>query len=117
MTEPMGVRGRQPETGMVTVELAAALLLLTPMLVGCLAVAGGVFAVARCQLVANEVARQEARGDAAGAARAAAEAPSGARVVTSHADGATEVTVQLDVAVGPGRIPVEARARVLDEGA
>lgn len=108
-------RAGRTEWGMVTVELAAATLLVGGVVVGCVLMAGAAFTFARCQLVANEVARQEARGDAAAVAQASAEAPEGARVATRHQGGATVVLVRLEYRAGPATLPIEARATVLDE--
>ncbi len=108
-----GVGGR--ERGMVTVEMAAASLVLAAVTLFCVAVFGAVFQLGLCQLTANEVARQQARGDAAAVARASADAPVGARVETRREGGATVVTVALDATVLRWRVPLAAQARVIDE--
>lgn len=105
------------EHGMVTVEVAAASLALAAVALFCVAVFGAVFQLGMCQVTANEVARQQARGDAAAVARASADAPVGARVEIGREGGATVVSVSLDAGVLAWRVPLVARARVIDEAA
>lgn len=104
-----------PQRGMVTVELAFAVLAAAVVAAGCLWLAGAAFQLGHCQTTANEVARQHARGDAAAVRRATADAPLGARVEVRRASGATVVVVSVDVRAGAWSLPVSAEATVIDE--
>ncbi|MFV0407686.1 MAG: hypothetical protein ACK5LN_12850 [Propioniciclava sp.] len=107
--------GLKADGGMVTVEMAAASLLLGVLLAGLLAVVVGAFRVAECQVVANEVARQQARGDAAAVARTRDDRPEGTTVSVAAEDGVAMVRVQCDSVIGGVRFPVEVSARVVSE--
>ncbi|MFP5416496.1 MAG: TadE family type IV pilus minor pilin [Actinomycetes bacterium] len=100
---------------MVTVETAFATLVLAAVAVLAIGVAGALFALGQCQVVANEVARQAARGDSAAVARASADAPAGAEVSSRREGGTVIVEVRCAVRIGPARWPLAARAAVLEE--
>ena len=87
------------ESGMVTVELAAALPVLVLLMLAGLSAVRVVDARERCLDAAREVARAAARGDDAAVARAGAVVPGGARI--SIARGADEVTVTVSIVVHP----------------
>lgn len=102
------------DRGMVTVELALALISLS------LATAAGLWLVwvlgqqVRCVDTAGEVARQLARGDHSAAERAVAGRPAGAQVATRREGGDAVVEVRLTAApfdTLPG-VPLHAEARV-----
>lgn len=86
---------RWRERGMVTVELAFASMF---VLAASVALAWGLWvlvAVDRCQLVADEVARQAARRDQAAMAKVIESAPPGAVVDVAERSGEVAVTVRL----------------------
>ena len=87
------------ESGMITVELAAALPVLALLMLAGLSAVRVVDARERCLDAAREVARAAARGDDAAVARAGAVAPGGARI--SIARGADEVTATVSLVVHP----------------
>ena len=104
--------------GMVTAELAVAILAaLSLFLLFC----WGIFLVVqqlRCVDTAAAVARQEARGDRAAAATARAQAPDGARVEVRRRSGQVRVRVSLVVrpfAGGRVSVPLQAEAAVASE--
>lgn len=103
------------QRGMVSVETAFSVLFMAMAASLALAVAGAVFVLGQCQVVANEVARQAARGDAAAVERATADAPPGASVSTRREAGAVVVEVTYSAGIGPATWPLAARARVLEE--
>lgn len=106
---------RHGQRGMVTVELAFALLALAVFSVGALGVVAGLYQQGQLQVTANEVARQEARGDAVAAQRAAQDAPPGARVTSRREAGAVVVEASRATQVGPVPVTLQARAVVLEE--
>lgn len=104
------------DRGMVTIELA----LISVLVAGLVGLVGWfglqLLVFDRCQLVADEVARQAARADTAAVARASAEAPPGAVVSVSDADGVTTVMVAFTPRLlGVPLTDMAARASVLDE--
>lgn len=100
---------------MVTVEMAAATLLLAAALAGACGVVAGGFRLAECQVTANEVARQQARGDAAAVAQVTRDRPSGSQVTVEESAEAALVTVTCDAQIGPVSVPLEATATVVTE--
>lgn len=106
--------------GMVTAELAVAILAAFSVFV---LLCWGVLLVVmqlRCVDTAAAVARQEARGDRAAAAVARSQAPSGARVRVDRRSGQVVVTVTLTVrplARGLAAVPLQAQASVVPEPA
>lgn len=103
------------ERGMVTVELAAASLLLAAVLAGVIAMVVGTFRLAECQVTANEIARQEARGDAEAVASATDDRPAGSTVTVNLVEGTVVVRAQCDATLGRIRVPMEVTARVVQE--
>lgn len=105
---------QRPDRGMVTVELALAMISLT------LATVAGLWLVwvlgqqLRCVDTAGEVARQIARGDRAGAERAAAGRPAGSNITTRRESGDAVVEVRLDARpfASLPTVPLRAQARV-----
>jgi hypothetical protein len=113
-----GVARRRDGHGMVTAELAVAILAALSLFL--LLCAGIVLVVQqlRCVDTAAAVARQEARGDRAAAAVARAQAPAGARVLVSRRPGQVVVRVEVTVEpLGRGRfsVPLAADATVVPE--
>lgn len=106
---------RRCQRGMVTVETAFSVLVVTGAVALALLLAGATFVLGQCQVTANEVARQAARGDLAAVARATEDAPAGAEVVHRHEGGAVVVEVTWDLTFGSARWPLVARALVLEE--
>ncbi len=107
---------RKSERGMVTVEIAAASILVAGLVafVGWLLIT--LMVVDQCQLTADQAARQAARGDDAGLARVIAGAPRDAQVDVARGGGATTVTVRLrPVLMGMTVGGFESKATVLDE--
>lgn len=107
---------RRGERGMVTVELAAAAVLVA----AAVALAGWfgmqLLVLDKCQVVAQQVARQAARDDADGVRRATGEAPPGAEVKVRDDAGATTVVVRFAPELFGARLASwEASATVLNE--
>lgn len=100
---------------MVTVETAFATLFLAGVAVLAVSVAGALFGLGQCQVVANEVARQAARGDTAAVARASGDAPDGAEVSSRREAGTVVVEVRCPARIGPALWPMVARSTVLEE--
>lgn len=102
------------DRGMVTVELALALISLSFATVAGLWLVWVVGQQVRCADTAGEVARQIARGDRPAADRAVAGRPVGAQVTTRKEDGDAVVVVRLiarPVEALPA-VPLQAEARV-----
>ena len=112
------VRPSRGGRGMVTAELAVAILAALSLF---LLLCWGIFVVVqqlRCVDTAAAVARQEARGDRAASATARAQAPDGARVVVERRSGQVRVRVSLVVqpfAGGRLSVPLHAEAAVTPE--
>ncbi len=112
--------GRCPRSGrgMVTAELAVAILAALSLF---LLLCWGIVLVVqqlRCVDTAAAVARQEARGDRQAAAAARSQAPDGARIQVRRRPGQVVVRVDVRVApLGPGRlsVPLTAEAAVVPE--
>lgn len=85
--------------GMVTVELAFASLFVVMAAAALAWVLGVLMAVDRCQLAADEVARQAARRDQAAMTRVIDDVPAGATVEVSDADGEALVAVRYEPSV------------------
>lgn len=105
------------ERGMVTIELAVAMLAAVVVLI---TLCWGIFLVViQLRLVdtAGEVARQAARGDRASIARVEAQAPRGARVSVRVAEPMTRVEVRLRVAPSAllPAVPLAAAAEAVTE--
>ena len=109
---------RRCDRGMVTAELAVAILAAFSVFV---LLCWGVFLVVmqlRCVDVAAGVARQEARGDRAAAAAVRATAPAGAAVRVQRRSGRVDVRVTLTVRPflgGLAAVPLHAEASVVSE--
>ena len=104
--------------GMATVELALVSMLVAGALGFGVWVLAQLVAYDPCQVTAHEVARQAARGDRAAVARATADRPAGSTVTVTDAAGVTTVVVRFEPALAGVRVAsLEARARVLNEGA
>lgn len=102
------------ERGMVTVELALALLSLSFATIAAVWLVWVLGQQVRCVDTAGEVARQLARGDQPAAERALAGRPAGAEVTTRREEGDAVVEVRLTArpfATLPG-VPLQAKARV-----
>ncbi len=118
MVPARGSRRRRSGRGMVTAELAVAILAALSLF---LLLCWGIVLVVqqlRCVDTAAAVARQEARGDRQAAAAARAQAPDGARVHVRRRPG--QVVVRVDVRVAPlgrGRlsVPLSAESAVVPE--
>lgn len=105
------------DRGMVTVELALALISLSFATVAGMWLVWVLGQQLRCVDTAGEVARQLARGDAPAAERAAAGRPAGAQITTRKEDGDAVVEVRLTArpfTTLPG-VPLQAEARVVLE--
>jgi hypothetical protein len=113
-----GRRPRRGVRGMVTAELAVAILAAFSVFV---LLCWGILLVVmqlRCVDTAAAVARQEARGDRAAATLARRQAPAGASVRVRRRPGRVEVTVTLTVrhfARGLAAVPLQAEALVVPE--
>lgn len=112
-------RGR-PEAGMVTVEIAFAVMAAAVVALGLAYLIALVIQLGELHAVAGEVARQQARGDVAAAERAERGAPSGTRLQVGRDGG--DVVVVAELRSQPwGRwipaMPLSARAVVAKEGA
>ena len=118
MVSSRGVTRSRSGRGMVTAELAVAILAALSLF---LLLCWGVVVVVqqlRCVDTAAAVARQEARGDRDAAAVARAQAPDGATVRVSRRSG--QVVVRVEVTVAPFRggrlsVPLVAEASVVAE--
>lgn len=106
---------RRGQRGMVTVELAFALLVWAVVCVGAIGAVTALYQQGQLQVTANEVARQEARGDTAAVQRATHDAPPGARVTSRREAGAVVVEATRETRVGPVPVTLQARAWVLEE--
>jgi len=112
--------GGRSGRGMVTAELAVAILAAFSVFV---LLCWGILLVVlqlRCVDTAAAVARQEARGDAAASSLAKSQAPEGASIRVTRRPGRVEVTVTLTVrplASGLGSVPLRAEASVVPEPA
>lgn len=106
------------QRGMVTVELALAMLGAAGVAVVISWVVTVLGLMIQCQDTAAEVARQEARGDTTAAERARSDRPRGAEVSLREVDGAITVVVVLLArpwaAWLPG-VPLRVQAAVLAE--
>lgn len=102
---------------MVTVELAAALIVVAMAAVACAWLVGVLVLQVRLVDVAGEVARQAARGDEKAVAAAKADAPKGASVSVVRVGGAYRATASSSTAaMGPlPSWPLSADAEVLAE--
>lgn len=100
---------------MVTVEIAAASILLAGVVAAAIAVVVAGFRVAECQVTANEVARQYARGDAAAVEAAVRDRPEGTTVRMDTDDGVAAVRVTCDAQVGLVDVPLDVSAQVVTE--
>ena len=104
--------------GMVTAELAVAILAAFSVLV---LLCWGIFLLVlqlRCVDTASAVARQEARGDRAASVAVQRQAPAGAEVRVARRPVRVEVTVTLTVrpfARGLAAVPLRAQATVVPE--
>jgi hypothetical protein len=113
-----GQPGRRTARGMVTAELAVAILAAFSLF---LLLCWGLVLIGtqlRCVDTAAAVARQEARSDSAGVARARAEAPQGAVVRVDRQPDQVRVTVTLrsrPFARGLPAVPLRAEAVVVPE--
>jgi hypothetical protein len=113
-----GTRPWRCARGMVTAELAVAILAAFSVFV---LLCWGILLVVmqlRCVDAAAAVARQEARGDRAAAALARSQAPAGARVQVRRRPGRVDVTVTLTVqpfARGLAAVPLRGEASVVPE--
>lgn len=97
--------------GMVTAEIAVALLALGLVLAGCAGVLGLVMLQGRCADVAAQVARELGRADQHQAQRARSQAPAGATVSVTERDGWVSVTVRASRSWGPiGPVEVSGNA-------
>ena len=109
---------QRPERGMVTAELALAVLAsVFVLMIMCWSVAIAVLQL-RCMDTAAEVARQAARGDRVAAARAEHDAPAGAEVSLSTTGDRVVVVVNLEARPGGLRLPavqLSATAETLKE--
>jgi hypothetical protein len=113
-----GVMRSRNGRGMVTAELAVAILAALSLF---LLLCWGIVLVVqqlRCVDTAAAVARQEARGDRKAAAVARAQAPDGARVHVRRRSG--QVVVRVELTVQPARggrlaVPLSAEATVVPE--
>jgi hypothetical protein len=105
---------RRADRGMVTVELALALISLTLATVAGLWLVWVVGQQIRCVDTAGEVARQLARGDRPAAERAVADRPAGSRVMTRSDEGDAVVLVRLTARPFGAlpAVPLTAEARV-----
>ena len=116
-------RPGRPEAGMVTVEIAFAVMAAAVVALGLAYLIALVIQLGELHAVAGEVARQQARGDVAAAERAERGAPSGTRLQVGRDGGDVVVVAELRAAgVQPwGRwipaMPLSARAVVAKEGA
>lgn len=110
----------RPERGMVTAELALAVLAsIFVLVIMCWSVALAVLQL-RCMDTAAEVARQAARGDRMAMVRAQHDAPAGAQVTLSTAGDRVVVVVVLSARPGGLRLPpvrLSATAETLKEPA
>lgn len=106
------------QRGMVTVELAFAMLGAAGIAVVISWLVTVLGLLIQCQDTAAEVARQEARGDTAAADRARRDRPRDAEVTVRRADLAVTVVVALDArpwAAWLPAVPLTVRASVLAE--
>ncbi|MBP2417599.1 TadE family type IV pilus minor pilin [Microlunatus capsulatus] len=118
MVPARGVTRSRGGRGMVTAELAVAILAALSLF---LLLCWGVLLVVmqlRCVDTAAAVARQEARGDREASAVVRAQAPDGARVQVQRRSG--QVVVRVEVTVAPLRggrlaVPLSAEAVVVPE--
>ncbi len=85
----------------MTLELAAALLVVGLVVAGCAQLLGLVMVQVRCADVAAQVAREVGRGDQEAATKATQQAPGGATVQVSKDQGWVSVTVTVRRSVGP----------------
>lgn len=111
---------RQPRfasRGMVTAELAAALIVVAMLSVAAVWLVGALVLQIQLVDVAGEVARQSARGDDAGVTAARADAPQGTTVVIERVDRAHRVTASnATKSLGPlPTLPLRASAVVIAE--
>lgn len=108
---------RHSTRGMVTVELAAALIVVAMAAVACAWLVGVLVLQVRLVDVAGEVARQAARGDEKAVTRAKSDAPKGATVSVVRVGGAYRATASsTTMAMGPlPSWPLSADAEVLAE--